>query len=364
MLLQEIIRQIESVAPLSLQESYDNAGLLTGDPRKEITAALVTLDVTEAVIAEALAHHCELIISHHPLIFKGIKRLTGSNEVERTVLAAIKNDLAIYAVHTNLDNVPNGVNGRICEKLQLQHCRILAPMGNQLSKLVTFVPEANADQVRNALFAAGAGVIGHYDQCSFNASGFGTFRGDEASDPYVGKPGILHQEAEVRLEVIVPRPLQGGVTRALLEAHPYEEVAYDFIALENVHPHLGAGMIGELPAPVEENLFLNRLKEIFDIPFLKHTRLSGQPFTKVAVCGGSGSFLLGRAIREGATLFLSADFKYHDYFEADGKIVVADIGHYESEQFTKEVLREIVLKKFPTFAVRLSEVKTNPVFYL
>jgi dinuclear metal center YbgI/SA1388 family protein len=364
MLLQDIIRHLENIAPLPYQESYDNAGLITGDKNREISSALITLDVTEEVVEEAISHSCELIISHHPLIFKGIKKITGSNEVERCLIRAIQNNIAIYAAHTNLDSITGGVNSKICEKVGLKNCRILAPAKNQLLKLVTYVPEDHTESVRSALFSAGAGTIGNYDQCSYSASGYGTFRANENSRPFVGIKGELHKEKEFRLETIVPKHLISKIVAALKESHPYEEVAYDLIPLENDSPMVGSGMMGELAQPMDEIEFLTSIRDIFGCKMIRHTAIFNRKISKIAVCGGSGSFLISKAIADGADLFISADFKYHDFFEADKKIVLVDLGHYESEQFTKEVLKEIVLKKFPTFALRLSDVKTNPVFYL
>ncbi|HEY5511741.1 MAG TPA: Nif3-like dinuclear metal center hexameric protein [Prolixibacteraceae bacterium] len=364
MLIHNIIQHLESVAPVHYQETYDNTGLIIGDKSREITSALIALDVTEEVVDEAIAHGCELIISHHPLIFKGLKRITGSNEVERCLIKAIQNNLAIYAAHTNLDSITGGVNSMICSKIGLKNCRILAPVKNQLLKLVAYIPEDQLETVQSALFSAGAGMIGNYDQCSFGASGYGTFRGNEDSNPFVGQPGERHTEKETRFETIVPRHLVSKIISALLAAHPYEEVAYDLIPLENDFPSVGAGMVGELSTPADETNLLASIKQIFGCKMIRHTALLNKEISRIAVCGGSGSFLISKAIAEGADLFISADYKYHDFFEADKKIVLADIGHYESEQFTKEVLKEIVLKKFPTFALRLSEVKTNPVFYL
>ncbi len=364
MLLQKLIQHLESYAPPAFQESYDNAGLLLGDNTRDITAALVALDVTEAVIEEAISKKCELIICHHPLIFKGIKRITGSNEVERCLIKAIKNDLAIYAAHTNLDSITGGVNSKICDKIGLEQCKILSPASNLLLKLVTYIPADHLEGVRTAIFSAGAGEIGNYDWCSFSSQGTGTFRGNKNSKPFVGNAGQLHTEPEIRLEIIVPRHLAERAVAALKEAHPYEEVAFDLLPLENGYSTVGMGMIGQLPVPADETLVLERIKAVFDCKVIRHTALLNKKIKKIAVCGGSGNFLIAKAIAAGADLFVSADFKYHDFFEADKSIVLADIGHYESEQFTKEVLKEIVLKKFPTFALRLSDVKTNPVSYL
>lgn len=364
MTIREIISYLESVAPPAYQESYDNAGLIIGDPDAIITSALITLDVTEEVIDEAIEVGCELIIAHHPILFKGIKRLNGNTFVERCVIKAIKNDIAIYAAHTNIDSVKGGVNSKICEKIGLTNLSILVPAKDKLLKLVTFIPEDHLDKVREAIFEAGAGEIGKYDKCSFSAEGSGTFRGGEEANPYVGEKGEFHFEKEARFETILPGHLKDKVINALLKAHPYEEVAYDLYLVENNMPEVGAGMIGELPGAENEVEFLTRLLDIFGCKAIRHTYLLGKPIRKVAVCGGSGSFLLSSAIAAGADIFVTADMKYHDFFDAEEKIIVADIGHYESEQFTKELFYEILIKKFPNFALRLSEVKTNPVLYL
>jgi len=364
MTIREITAYLDSVAPPAYQESYDNAGLIIGDPEKIISSALITLDVTEAVIDEAIESGCELIIAHHPILFKGIKKINGNSYVERCVIKAIKNDIAIYAAHTNLDSIMGGVNSKICEKIGLTNLSILAPVKEQLLKLVTFIPENHLDNVREALFNAGAGEIGNYDKCSFSNKGTGTFRGGDEANPYVGEIGEFHFEKEERFETIIPRHLKNKVISALLKSHPYEEVAYDIYPLENSLPQIGSGMIGKLPGAENEIGFLSRLLQIFGCKSIRHTYLLGKPVKKVAVCGGSGSFLLPAAIAAGVDIFVTADLKYHDFFDAEEKIVIADIGHYESEQFTKELFYEILIKKFPNFALRLSEVKTNPVLYL
>lgn len=359
----EIIRELEVVAPPSYQESYDNAGLLTGQRQWACTGVVCALDVTEAVIAEAATAGCNLVVVHHPVIFGGLKRLTGSNYVERTVIAAIKHDIAIYAIHTNLDNVIAGVNDRIAERLGLGQRQILSPKGGLLIKLVTFVPTAQAGVVREALFAAGAGQIGKYSECSFNVSGEGTFKGTEATQPFVGKPGQAHTEKEERIEVILPAVQQKAVVSALLKAHPYEEVAYDLFHLANDFQQVGSGLVGELPVAMPEAAFLGLLKEAFGLQVIRHTPLLGKLVKKIALCGGSGSFLTGKAIAAGADVYVTADVKYHEFFDADGRILLADIGHWESEQFTIDLLYDILLAKFPTFALLKSKVKTNPVSY-
>ncbi|OFX60360.1 MAG: Nif3-like dinuclear metal center hexameric protein [Bacteroidetes bacterium GWB2_41_8] len=364
MQIKHITQYIESIAPLSFQESYDNSGLIIGHPEDEISGILITLDITEAIVDEAISKNLNLIVAHHPIIFGGLKKLNGKNYIERCVAKAIKNDIAIYAAHTNLDGVFGGVNSKICEKLQLQNCRMLIPIPNFLKKLVTFVPVNDAEKVRQALFEAGAGNIGNYDSCSFNQSGLGSFKGNDKTNPYAGEKNQLHFEEETRIETIFPKHIQNKVIKALLESHPYEEVAYDIYPLDNDFTEGGTGMIGELAEPVDELDFLQNLKEIFNCRVIKHTQLLGKPIKKVAVCGGSGSSFLDKAIAQNADIYISGDFKYHQFFDAEQQIIIADIGHYESEQFTKEVFYELLTKKFPKFAVRLSEISTNPVNYL
>ncbi|MEW6468247.1 MAG: Nif3-like dinuclear metal center hexameric protein [Bacteroidota bacterium] len=364
MKVKEISAYIESIAPLSLQESYDNAGLLVGSPEQEASAALICLDSTEEVIDEAVKRGCNLVIAHHPIIFSGLKKINGKNYVERAVIKAIQNNVAIYAAHTNLDNVRQGVNARIAQRLGLRNCRILSPRIGLLRKLVTFCPVEKADTVRQALFAAGAGHIGNYDQCSFNTEGFGTFRGGEETNPYVGKKGKQHREKEQRIETIYPVSIEHQVLKALFASHPYEEVAYDIYPLANTFPLAGSGMTGELEKELTEGTFLKRLKTAMKAGGIRHTALLGKKIRKVAVCGGAGSFLLKDAIASGADAYVSADFKYHEFFDADKRILVADIGHYESEQFTGALFYDLLKEKFPTFAVHLSKTNTNPINYL
>ncbi|HAH23384.1 MAG TPA: Nif3-like dinuclear metal center hexameric protein [Prolixibacteraceae bacterium] len=364
MQIRQIAHFIESIAPLSFQESYDNSGLIIGHPEDEISGILITLDITEEVIEEAINRKLNMVIAHHPIIFSGLKKLTGKNYIERCVAKAIKYDIAIYSAHTNLDGVFGGVNSKICEKLQLQNCRMLIPMQGFLKKLVTFVPSADAERVRTALFETGAGHIGNYDSCSFNQTGTGSFKGNELTNPYIGEKNKLHFEDETRIETIFPKHLQHTIIQALLKAHPYEEVAYDIYPLDNEFPLGGTGMIGELVEPMEEMTFLQNLKKTFNCPVVKYTRLLGKPIKTVAVCGGAGSSFLNKAIAQKADIFISGDFKYHQFFDAEQQIIIADIGHFESEQFTKEVFYELLTKKFPKFAVHLSENCTNPVNYL
>lgn len=363
MKISEIIQVLEAAAPRLLQEKYDNSGLLVGDPGSEIEKALVSLDVTEEVVEEAISKGCGLIISHHPVIFDGIKSLTGKNYVERTVIKAIRNDIAIYAIHTNLDNVMHGVNYKIAEVLGIKDPVILCPKSDLLLKLVVFVPQEEAEKVMKAMFVAGAGHIGNYDECSFSQEGTGTFRAGENTDPYVGEKGQRHYEKEARVEVVVPVYRKAAVINAMTAAHPYEEVAYDIYRLENQHSRIGSGMIGELDEAVNTLDFLKRVKEKFG-GVVRYTRPVREKVKKIAWCGGSGSFLLANAKAAGADVFLSSDFKYHQFFDAENEIVIADIGHYENEQYTKELIASVIKENFTTFAVLLTETNTNPINYL
>ena len=364
MIVKYICELIEEVAPLSLQESYDNAGLLVGNSQMEVTSALVCIDITEEVIEEAILKKCNLIISHHPLIFKGLKRIIGQNEIECCVIKAIKNDIAIYAAHTNLDNVLSGVSGKMAEKMGLKNLRILQPKEDVLVKLITYVPQLYLSEVRQALFEAGAGHIGNYDSCSFNAEGLGTFRANEKAHPFVGNINELHSEPETRLEVILPEYLKSKVLNALIKMHPYEEPAFDLISLKNSWNQVGAGIVGELENAEDELTFLNRLKAIFNLSTVRYTNLSGRKIKRVALCGGSGSSFIPDAIAADADVYISGDIKYHEFFDAQNRILIADIGHFESEQFTKDIFYEIITKKMPTFAVQISDSKTNPINYL
>ncbi len=364
MKLNELTTYLESLAPLNYQEDYDNSGLIVGYADQEITQALISLDCTEVIVDEAIANNCNLIISHHPIVFKGLKKFNGKTYVERVVEKAIKNSIAIYAIHTNLDSVKNGVNQKIADKLGLQNCRILSPKNNLLKKLSTFVPLAQADEVRNALFAAGAGNIGNYSEVSFNSSGTGSFKANKNATPFSGEIGLRHQEQEVKIDVIYPQNIEKKLIAALIMAHPYEEVAYDLYPVTNAFPDVGAGLIGELSSPQEEPDFLHHVKTQMQAQVIRHTVFTGKKVKRVAVCGGSGSFLLKDAIRTGADIFVTADFKYHEFFDAEGKLIIADIGHFETEQFTQELLAEIISKKFPNFAIRLTKINTNPVKYI
>lgn len=364
MQLSKIISILEDFAPLSLQESYDNAGLIIGSHKDEISSALICIDITEEVIEEAIEKNCNLIISHHPIVFSGLKKINGKNYVERCIIKAIKNDIAIYACHTNIDSVAKGVSHKMAEKLNLNNCKILSPSKGNLNKIVCYVPTEHQESVRQAMFNAGAGSIGDYNNCSFNSKGCGTFKAGENTNPYVGEINKQHTEEEIKIETIVPSHYTGKVISAMLSKHPYEEVAYDIYPLNNTNPQIGFGIIGELDNAIDSIEFLKNTKDIFNCQYIKHTPLVKEKVKKVALCGGSGSFLLSTAISKKADVYISGDFKYHDYFNAEDKIIIADIGHYESEQFTKEIFYELLTKKLPNFAVRISEINTNPINYI
>lgn len=363
MKIKEIVSALERFAPLPLQDGFDNAGLQIGLTEAEATGALLCLDVTESVIDEAITLGYNLIVSHHPLIFKGYKSIIGRDYVERCILKAIRNDIVIYSAHTNLDNAPGGVNFKIAEKIGLKNVRVLDPKEDCLLKLVTFVPVAQADEVRKALFDAGCGCIGDYDSCSYNLKGEGSFRALEGANPFCGQVGELHKESEIRIETILPAFKKSAVVKALLSVHPYEEPAFDLYPLKNVWSQVGSGVIGELQEAETELDFLKKIKKTFEVGCLKHTRLTGRLIQRVALCGGSGAFLLPRAVGI-ADVFITGEVKYHDYFGYENEILVAEIGHYESEQYTKEIFYSIIREMFPALDVQMTRVNTNPIKYL
>ncbi|HYG38847.1 MAG TPA: Nif3-like dinuclear metal center hexameric protein [Cytophagales bacterium] len=361
--IKEITNHLESIAPLAYQESYDNSGLLYDSGEKEVKGILISLDCTEQVVEEAIQRNCNLIISHHPIIFKGLKKIIGKNYVERTILKAIKNGISLYAIHTNLDNVANGVSFKIAEKLKLENVKVLETKSQLIQKLVTFVPEVHREKVMNALFEAGAGKIGNYSDCSYISEGTGTFKPNQKADPFIGESGKMEFVRENRIEVIYPAHLSSTIIQSLLSSHPYETPAYDIYTLQNEHIEVGSGAIGTLAEKMSEPDFFNYLKQSMNLKCIRHTPFLGREISKVAVCGGAGSFLLNKAIREKADVFITADFKYHEFFDSETKIIIADVGHYESEVFTKDLIFDILNKKFSNIATLLSNTNTNPVQY-
>lgn len=362
--INELITHLENLAPRSMQESYDNSGLLIGNKNTTISGVLVCLDCVESVVDEAIAKGCNLIVAHHPLIFKGLKRITGSGYVERTVEKCIKNDIAVYAIHTNFDNYHQGVNAEFGRRLGLSNVKVLSPKSDVLYKLVVFCPENEETRLNDALFSAGAGHIGNYSHCNFSSDGTGSFQPEVGSNPKVGEFGSRTILPEKRLEYLVSQHRLTATLAAMRSAMSYEEVAHDIIKLSNVNQQEGSGMVGELSESMRAIDFLKHVKQVFDCGAIRFTAMDDKQVKKVAFCGGSGSFLLNNAIAAGADVFVTADFKYHEFFDADGQIIIADIGHYESEQFTSNLLVDILTKKFSTFAVRLTELNTNPINYL
>jgi dinuclear metal center YbgI/SA1388 family protein len=359
----EIIKIIEENFPLAYQESYDNAGLCIGDTIAEISGILCCIDVTEEVLDEAILKQLNMVISHHPVIFQGLKSITSRTLTERIILKAIKNNILLYSAHTNADNAIQGVNKKICDKIGLVDCKILAPAPDKLVKFVIFVPQAQAEKIRSAIFEAGAGVIGNYDCCSFNVNGNGTFRGNELTNQFVGDKNELHSEPETRIETILPSYLSKKVVSAAIKAHPYEEVAYDLYALKNNFANVGSGMIGEFSSEITLEELLFSLKNTFNAKGIRYSGVDLKPVKKIAVCGGSGSFLINEAKRQNADVFITGDIKYHQFFDADKSLSIIDMGHYESEQFTKEIFYELLIKNLSKFAVHLSEINSNPIKY-
>ena len=360
----DIIAVLETMAPLAYAEDFDNVGLLVGNAETQATGILVCHDALESVIDEAIAKNCNVVVCFHPIIFGGLKSLTGRNYVERSVIKAIKNDIAIYAVHTALDNHQHGVNKIFCDALGLTNTKILVPKKQFIQKLVTYTIPENADKVRNALFESGAGNIGNYENCSFNSEGSGTYQGNDDSNPVVGTKGQLTTTSEIKIEVTFEKYQQSKILKALFANHVYEEVAYEIYNLENVHQHIGLGMVGELETQLTERDFFQLVKDQMKVDHIRHSEFLNKNIKKVAVLGGSGSFAIKNAIRSGADAFLTADLKYHNFYEAENRILLADIGHYESERYTKNYIVDFLRKKILNFAIILSEINTNPVKYL
>ncbi len=363
MIIKDITNYIEELAPLAYAEDFDNVGLLVGNYTAEVTGVLVTLDTLEETIEQAITENCNLIVSFHPIVFAGLKKFNGNNYVERVVMKAIKNDIAIYATHTALDNTFKGVSARMCEVLNLKNKEVLIPQKGTIKKLVTYVPTDKAAEVREALYSIGAGNIGNYSNCSFSSNGIGTFKGNDDSNPVIGKKGTLHEEKEIEIGITFSKHLEKKVINTLFKAHPYEEVAYEITTLENTNQHIGIGMIGTLETPMNTEDYLSYVKTKMNTACIRHSKPLNKKIKKVAVLGGSGSFGISAAIAKGADAYVTADFKYHEFYKAEGKLLITDIGHYESEQFTKNLLVDYLKEKFRNFAIILSNKSTNPIYY-
>ena len=364
MKIHQITQILEEWAPLHYAEDFDNVGLLVGNPKDEVGGILVTHDCLEEVVDEAIERNCNLIVCFHPIIFKGLKRFTGNSHVVRAVRKAIKNDVAIYAIHTALDNQAHGVSFGLSRALGLTNSSVLLPKENTVEKLNFYVPQAQAEQVRNALFAAGAGKLGNYDECSFSSDGKGSFRPSQNSTPYVGKKGERHIEDELQIQMVFQKHLASQIIEALLSSHPYEEVAYEISSLTNPNQNLGMGMIGHLPKSMKPSSFLDFVKKTLGTPSLRHSHLGTKDIERVAVLGGSGSFAIQAAKSKKADAYITADLKYHDFYEGNQSFLLVDAGHYETEQHTKKLILNHLTEKLPNFAILLSEVDTNPIKYL
>ena len=365
MTIADVTSAIEKFAPLALQEDYDNSGLQVGNRAQKCTGALLCVDVTPAIVDEAVERGCNLIISHHPLIFKGLKRLTGNSQVELTVMKAIKAEVAIYSCHTAIDNATNGVSWEMARRLSVGDLQVLEPQQGKMLKLSVMVPDAHCETVKNALFEAGAGAIGDYDSCSFSVQGNGSFRALSGANPFVGQVGEVHHEPETKIDVVLPRWLRSRVERALIDAHPYEEPAYEFIAMENESKYLGSGVVGQLSESVSLAQLISQIKEAFNSPMVRcNTANVCQPVSKIAMCGGSGAFLIRNAIAHGAQVYITSDVKYHDFVDYKNDIIIIDIGHFESEECTKSIFYREIQEKFPNFALYYSEIEKNPINYL
>ena len=363
MFVSDIIKIIEDWAPIEYSEDFDNVGLLTGDPNSNCTGVLITLDTIELIVDEAIKKKCNLIVSFHPIIFSSLKKISKSDYVQKTIYKAIQNNISIYAIHTSLDNHKYGVNYKIAEKLNLINTQILLPKNDTLRKLIVNVPESNENDLLKALHDAGAGILGNYENCSFSIEGKGTFKGNELSNPNIGDPQKKTSIVEKQIQLVFQKHLESRILKTLFKNHPYESVAYDILNLNNLNPDIGMGVFGSLKKSLSENDFIELLKKTFKIPLIRHSKLLGKPIKKVALLGGSGSFAINSAIKKQADVFLTSDLKYHNFFMAENKIVLMDIGHYESEQYTKNLIFDFLKEKLSSFAVVLSSINTNPVNY-
>ena len=364
MKVKDFTNYLEQLAPLTYQEEYDNSGLIIGDFNMEVKGVLITLDCNDKVLDEAINNKCNLLITHHPIIFKGLKKINNDSLTDKLVIKAIKNNIAIYSIHTNLDNIVNGVNSEIAKRLKLKNCRVLSSKNECLRQLVFYCPKENTTDLIEKLCSVGAGAIGNYNNCSFKSSGVGTFKPLENSNPNKGVKGKLYNSKEDKVELVFLKDKQNKIIQTLQENHPYEEIAYQIYILDNKIKSIGSGLVGELDEPVDSILFLKQLKKIMNLELVRHTHVNKDVIKKIALCGGSGSFLIDKAIYSNADIFITSDIKYHQFFDIGNKIILADIGHYESEQFTKNLVYDYLTKKFTKFAILLSKVNTNPINYL
>ncbi|MBP5687674.1 MAG: Nif3-like dinuclear metal center hexameric protein [Muribaculaceae bacterium] len=363
MKVKEITDAIEAVAPLYLQESWDNSGMQVGDQDSEVTGVVLCTDVREEIVDEAIERGANMIISHHPLLFRGLKKIVGRSYQERIVAKAIKNDITIYCAHTNMDSAVGGVNFKMAEKLGMTGVRVLDPQQGTQRKIVVFVPTEAVAMVEKAMCDAGAGRLGNYDNCTYSMNGEGHYRALDGAEPWAGKVGEKHSEPEVRLEVLVHKALCGRVVAAMIKAHPYEEPAFDIIALENGDKYAGLGVIGDVE-PQDARGFLEKVKNAFEVEAVRYSGNLDRQVRRVAMCGGAGADFIGLAMSQGADVYITGDMKYHEFQGNEERIILADIGHYESEHYTKEIFYDIISKKNPNFAVDFAKSEKNQVKYL
>ncbi|MDX2495518.1 MAG: Nif3-like dinuclear metal center hexameric protein [Desulfuromusa sp.] len=330
----DVIGLLNRLCPTYLAEDWDNVGLQVGNPAAEIDKILVCLDAEEIAIQEALRQGAQLIISHHPLIFRPIKRLSPTDMTGRVLFQAIKHDISVVSAHTNLDRAADGLNDWLAERLGvLGVVPLEQPTGGYFYKLVVYVPLGHEMEVRDAVFAAGAGQVGAYDHCSFNSRGTGTFRGNQETRPFIGTPGEIEKTEEVRFETIVPAPVLNKVVSRMLKVHPYEEVAYDLIPLANEHLQVGLGRVGQLKKSILLQQFADQVKEKLQLPALKLVGDLEQKISRVAVCGGTGMSMFSAAVRHGADCLVTADIKFHEAQRARAEgVALIDAGHFATEQ--------------------------------
>lgn len=361
--LRTLLACIEQWAPFSWQESYDNAGLILGDPDRNVTEALVCFDVTPEVVDEAVRIGAGLIVSHHPAIFKGIKRINPASRLGYMIKQSLCHDIAWCALHTNLDNTLNGVNSYLCEQLGLKDVQPLAPLQDIYGKLQVYVPEAYAEKLRQALAEAGCGAGARYDACSYSSRGEGRFRAGSQAHPFSGQIGELHCEAECKIECLYPLHKTRQVLDVLRTNHPYEEPAFDLLPLRNEATGQGAGAIGNLQESMQETELLDKLKELTGTHCIRHSGFRGRKIRRIALCGGSGGSFIGNACARQADAYITGDLKYHDFADAGSGTWLVDIGHFESEKFAMELIFRFIRKNFPNFAVSISEQARNPVSF-
>ena len=353
---------LEQRAPLRFQEDYDNSGLLVGQRSWTVTGVLCCLDADEAVVHEAVARGCNVVLSHHPIVFKGLKRLTGATAVERTVALALKHNVALYAGHTNWDSIQGGVSFSLAQRLGLVAPRIMMPRGGELLNLVVYVPAEHASPVAEAAFGAGAGRIGAYDECHFSGSGTGTFRPLDGAQPFVGQIGVREVADEHRLEFVLPKHRKSAVQQAVWAAHPYEEVAHSWISLDNSWSEVGYGAVGNLPEPIRLGDFLAVCAAQLGAESVRYSTSSlDRIVQRIAVCGGSGAEFAGAAAAAGADAYVTGDLKYHGFQDPPGGLVLVDVGHGESERPFIDDWAELIRSEFVTFAVLISETDNRPV---